>query len=261
MTTDLNWFGVIASTIGLLSAIATSFMVISACCFSRSLTKLGDANLKQTKFFLDIIKCMSGCDFVYGVVMGSEYLSVASPSTFYHLNGGLSNGLCVFKAFVIQFCSMASVSWNFILGIVLLRSISKYFQAPLNVVGSHIMYYHIFVWSVALIATLIPLFSGVFGYVNNIDGKEFECWIDVNIYQLYEYGPIGFFLFCAILLLLYCMFLHYCAHKPMTALTKRIIYFTIVFVIVWIFPFIDRMYSIVKPHMQQKQTNVSCLRS
>ena len=109
-------------------------------------------------------------------------------------------------------------------------------------------YYHLFVWLIAYIFCAIPLIFNAFGYVNNKNGSEFECWIKKQDFRICLYGPVGVVLLFVIVLLLYCVYLVCVAKQRMTVLTVRIIYFTVAFVVVWVFPFLDRFYDIIHRH-------------
>lgn len=242
MSTRVNLFGVASASLGLVSSVAATYIVVSACRFSYGLSHVRNATLNRTIFLVNLIKWMSCCDIVFGLITGTQYLSVASESTFRDFNGKLPTGWCVFKAFVLQFCSVASVSWNFIIGFTLLCHL--YYRMDLEQIALYNKYYHIFVWYSASFGAIIPLSFNALGYVTNSDGNKFECWINVDIYQMCAYGPIGLYLIFAILLLCYCVYLRFGRQQQMINLTERLIYFTIVFVAVWIFPFIDRIYNI-----------------
>ena len=189
---------------------------------------------------------MSCCDIVFCIIKTADYASVGYPSLFYGFVGNFPTKLCVARAFIEQFSAIAGISWNIILGIILFCRL--YFETTLQFIALYTKYYHIFVWCIALITSSIPLIFKGYGYVNDADadGHNYECWINKSMLQLFSFELIsGFCLFFAILLLLYCIYLRYIIKKQMKTLTIRIIYFTIVFVIVWLPPFIDRIYGIV----------------
>ena len=99
---------------------------------------------------------------------------------------------------------------------------------------------------VAFAASLPPIIGDTYGYVTNPNGPEFECWIKNSSYQLCLYIPVSIYLLFSICLMIYCIYAGY--KKQLSTLHVRIICFTIVFVIVWIGPVIDRVYSVLQVH-------------
>ena len=85
--------------------------------------------------------------------------------------------------------------------------------------------HHFFVWSIALICTLIPLYPfDEYGKYENVsrddvDDNDTECWLKNQIYFISFYGLVGISLLFAIGLLIYiswrwsCPLLRLCKHK------------------------------------------------
>ena len=209
MASDLTWIGFISAACGFGSVLAATWMLLTSLRFSRKASKFPVSNLYRTIFLINIIKWLSLCDVILGIINGTQFLSVAS-SKFDIINTDYDTWLCVSKAFVLQFCQVGGVCWNFILGIILLQIVvANDSDQQLDKVSSQMKYYHTFVWLTASISCIIPLRGGAFGYVNNQNGKDFECWIKIGIFQLCLYGPIGVVLIFSIGLLSYCIYLLY----------------------------------------------------
>ena len=239
MTADWSILGIIASTIGFVSFFSACYIVISAIRFQKLISK--HSSLKDTLFLVNIVKWLAICDIFHDFIIAWQYLSVASQNTFSILNSNYPHYLCVIKGFIAQFAVVSSVSWNFMLVLVLFRIM--YFETGFDLINQSIKYCHMFVWFVSLFASIIPLMANSYGYVNNSDGKNFQCWIKNNALQLCQYGPLIIYLISAICLLFYCIYVRYFSKQKIERLNMRIIYFTCVFVLVWIFPTIDRIYS------------------
>ena len=198
--------------------------------------------MTETLFFINIITCLASCDIVYEFVAFWQYLSVISLKTFGILNSGYPHGWCVVKALCIQFPLLLSISYNFILGLILFEIL--YFKVGLIDINKRIVFYHIGVWIFAFILATIPLIFNAYGYVNNPNGKEFECWVENGSFQLCLYGPVALEMIIFIILLLYYGYIrYYSKYDRIANLNKQIVYFTCVFVCVWIFPLADRIIS------------------
>eukprot|EP01084_Bolivina_argentea_P211476 359741_1 len=122
----------------------------------------------------------------------------------------------------------------------------------------------IFSISMAIILTCVPFIGDSYGYVYNVSTYEyekFECWITVHYYQLCLYIPILIYMLFALILTLYSIYrvrkiAKVKANKNFNKtkkglLIRRLLSFTIIFILTWIFPLI---YGILWPFII-KQSN------
>lgn len=179
---------------------------------------------------------MALCDIVYQFFVAYSLLSLALPDiSLYHIFGH-SEVICIGKGIVEQFFQIASVSWNFILSIILFQIM--YFETELNKIDENMKYCHCYVWSISSICTLINSLANEYVY----QSPNMECWIKHSIFQFYTlYLIIIIYLIVAIVLLCYWVYIMYYSNEKIANLNKRIVYFTMVFVIVWIFPIINQL--------------------
>ena len=215
---------------------------------------------------------MSICDIAFEMTEFLQFLGVDVHGSIHYNVSHIHNYKCVLEACIQQFFVVASPTWNFILAITLLRIM--YFQVTLEKIEDTMWKNHVFVWTIALIATIIPFGFDGYGYVPNSNGAFFQCWISKSKFQLCLYGPVIIYLLFSLCLMLYCVYkgcrfdekynsaannnvgltespLHTrrisSSPNKLTRLNMQIVYFTIVFVLAWSGPVVNRMMTIIKP--------------
>ena len=239
--------GTITASLAILSTLAACYIVISAIRFLRYVKSNPHADwLKDPLVFVKVVLSMSVCDVIFEFIESWQELSAASEDILAWLNEGYSNTACIIKGYFLEYFTVASASWNFILVLILLQILL--FRTNLTKISSNLKYYHLFVWLFSLIASTIPLFYQKYGYVTNQNENYWiQCAINDSKFRLFIYAPIAFYMLFAIGLLLYYVYLRYVYRKTKIGnLSMQIVYFTIMFVIVWIFPLLDRIYDIHK---------------
>ena len=244
MTDYSQIFGAISATIGFMSFIAAVWLFVCACRFLQRMKTVHPSNhLHQSLFLIRIIKWLSFCDIIHCFISSVQFLSVISYSTFKMITKKHYPGyICVIEGCIYQFFFCGGVSWIFVLCVVLLRLV--FFHAELIRIGRDMEYYHVFVWTTSSISCIIPLIGDAFGFVANENGDYFQCWIKKAGYQWCVYGPIIAVLLFGAVLLGYCVYLScYKKKQSLHPLTMRIIYFSIGFFLVRIFPVISRIYG------------------
>ena len=88
-----------------------------------------------------------------------------------------------------------------------------------------------------------------YNYVNNANGRHYECWIEQGPYQFCLYGPLLFYFVFSIMVVLYCLFVRFCSNRKdntqlvqlQSDLTKRLVLFTFVFIVSWSGAVTDRI--------------------
>ena len=238
-----KFFGAISAAIGFMSFIAGIWLFVSACRFLKRIKKVDpSSSLHQSVFLINIIKWLSFCDVVYCIINGIQFLSVVSHSMFDTINS-IPDYLCAIKGCIYQFVLVGGVSWNFVMCVVLLRIVL--FHTDLQIIGGDMKYYHACAWITPLITCLIAGIGGAFGYVDNENGDHFQCWIKKHVYQWCSQAPIIIVSIFGVVLLGYCLYLSCCKKERLSPLTMRIVYFTVAFFCVWIFPVISRIYGML----------------
>ena len=213
--------------------------------------------ISQSRYAVTIIFWMTICTFIYEVINGWAYLSLASDAYFGALNQDLDAVYCTLRGTIEQFFEVSGITWNFTLALSLFRMI--FFDQSNENIDYSIKFYHLFVWSTAFGATIVPLIDNQYGYVHNANGEYFQCWIVNGAYQLCFYAPLLFYLLFSCVAMIYTVISEYdiCANARNNnnnnktqydhdgSLTRRLILFTLVFIISWTGQVIDRILSIL----------------
>ena len=222
----------------------------------RKLKEQAAISMKDTYFFATIIQCLAGCDIIYEILVADVALSITSTKYHSFVIAHTSHNTCIIKAFISQFFASASVCYNFIIATILFRIL--YFKTSLEKMNQTIVYCHIYAWIGAGLAAIVPLCLDLYTHV--IYGY---CCIFRNclVKYLCLWSQIVFYVSFAILLLFYCIYLKYCS-KPwpqqdkfqtnVAQLSRKMFYFTLMFVLTWIFPLLD---TIIEGFSQESPPN------
>ena len=91
---------------------------------------------------------MAACDIIFCFLGGEQLLSVATNGNSFTntLNSNYPPLVCAIKGFIFQYFTVASASWNFVLGMVLFRIL--HFHHTLEQIAQTTQYYHVYVWCV-----------------------------------------------------------------------------------------------------------------
>ena len=243
--TNDQCLGITGAVLASLSAIAAFYIVISGIKLRKTIRKTRNYN---ALFLVESVQFMAICDVILELLWVWIFVSMADPNNFGNWSVNLPNGICILRGLTIEYFEAASVSWNGLIAFNLFRILL--FNTRLSQFIKEIEYYHLYVWLVALLMTIIPLFNfnnnwevNTIGYgkVDN-NGTYFECWINKSIFQLSFYIPAIFYFIVAFCLLIYVMYLRIGGVIP--NLNMKLVYYTVVFVITWICLITERVYSI-----------------
>ena len=209
-------------------------------------------SLKQCWFLVQSIKYMSMCDIIFESIYFYQFLSQLIPSNnnpnhkFYPIddNSALANILDVCGVYFI----VASATWNFIISLCLFRLLI--FQTELQQLNSQIKWFHCYVWIMSLISNFAV-------FIYHITGMTSTKWKKSPIFALefINFVPILFYLLFALILLLYIIYIQTFEHI-IPNLSRRLAYFTIIFVINWIFISTQAAISLFESNHQIKAINV-----
>ena len=118
--------------------------------------------MKETVFFVNMIKWMAVCDTIFCFIGGEQLLSVATNHDSFTntLNSNYPAVVCAIKGFIFQYFTVASASWNFVLGIILYTIL--HFHHSLEQIAKTTQYYHVFVWYVCDMQYMLYVFVYLF---------------------------------------------------------------------------------------------------
>eukprot|EP01083_Nonionella_stella_P224926 800195_1 len=238
--------GVLTMTLSFLSIMGASYIIHTA------YQKRKD---KQNRDFIvnDYVFYMSFCDLIAAIQVLLYWSAIAFDSSWM---ASWPHGLCWISGFIFQFVLVGSATWNFFIAINLVRLMA--FQAsPLDlkyesdhtICGNIVKWNHVIVWTVALIASLIPVTA--YGFTTNAEAKagfdQYECWIDNTNYQLCLYLLIFIYVGITICILFWILLGKFGIVNSSSYGTEfienRLAAYSLLFVIVWIFPLIARCYG------------------
>ena len=269
---DVQIESVISTCLAVLSVISATYIAFSArkaeTFIDLESSRLHGKSLWDLKFLVQSIKWMAICDIIFEFLLAWMYSSV----TISVLASIDATWQCTVKAIFLQYFSVASISWNFIIAIILLRVMI--FGTSLAKFSNEIRCYHFYVWyvlhlslyiiyiiivlseykfifkyrGIALLMSAIPLCGNVYGYTRTYDGDNYECWISNELWQLCLFGPAIIYLLFSFCLLIYTIYVRIYNRVP--NLSMKLIYYTLVFVLLWTFPIIDRMSIIIHDYQE-----------
>eukprot|EP01083_Nonionella_stella_P174480 604979_1 len=240
--------GIVTFVISLLSIFGASYLIITI-----SKKKRSDAGNRD--FLLnDYVLYLSVWDVVYHSLYGSFLFSVG-----FHIDYHWSDHvyLCSLFGFLLQLSCVSSATWSFFIVINLFRLLNgardKDLKAKtLCVIRTfRVKHNHVIVWLVAAICTLLPL--GHYGLTHNPERTygiyPYECWIVDAKYHWALYGPLAFYIVCSAFVFLWigCRRCGIAPHGDARnkALENQLLSFSVLFFIVYLFPTIDRIWSLV----------------
>ena len=212
--------------------------------------KLHSPYLNRAWFLVHLVTMMSICDICFETLKLRDYLSFIFNS----VSKTVNKTDCIIEAFLNNFSGVAGMSWNCIMSVIFLRILISN-QTDLKTFSNEIIYYHIYVWCISLLCSIIPLIYNAYGFIDDMYSGEYECWINKEYFGVNFYGIASIYMLISIFLLIYCVYIKYCSKndkKRITYLNNQLIYYTIVFIITWIFPTILRMKLIFEKNNNAK---------
>ena len=193
-------------------------------------------------------------DYVWVASIADWFISLQINTVAYNIAFGtynykhISNGLCYFLGFICQFAFMFSPTTNvvLILGVLLPTINSK----PMDQLQKNSVYHRIFILTVSIIATLIPV--GAYG-ISDVGTSQYnldktQCWINDSHYYLVLYIPITIYIIISISVIMYYFYLR-CNPKNKNKIKQKqnvnqMIFYAILFVIQWLSSVIVRWYNV-----------------
>eukprot|EP01084_Bolivina_argentea_P312251 540583_1 len=240
--------------VGVCTMILSFFSALGACYIIY--TAYQKRKDKQNRDFIvnDYVYYMSWCDLCGAIQVLLYWSAVGFDSSWM---AQWPFGLCWVSAFIFQFVLVSSATWNFFIAINLVRLMAfkaspmdlKYESDIECIAGRKLKWNHVIVWGISLIATLVPVTS--YGYTPNAEEAygfdEYECWIEHKDYQLCLYAFIFVYVGLTICILFWIVLGKFDIVGSSTAGTQpiqnRLAAYSLLFVIVWIFPLIARSYK------------------
>lgn len=173
---------------------------------------------------VDNVFWMSSADFTLSLRYFIEYF-------FYHPSMKYGKIPCLISAFFGQFSIIATTSWYFVIGIniyfifcgVRRQTLYRYMKLA-----------HAYVWSVSLVCTLLPLYFGAYGPIEE-DGN---CWILHHYHwtRLFFIVPLGTYLIFSFGLLIF--ILRKSESLALITVRRKIVPFIAAFCVTWVWTLI-----------------------
>lgn len=215
---------------------------------AESLAHRGEAFWEKPILITHHIFWMSFCD----MILSLWAIILWGPKLFDVQLLQLSPISCSIGGIIVQFGATGSVVWYFVIAWCLFSTIFGLDLLEKSPNRSE-LYHSIFAWSIICIVMIIPAIDNEYGCYDNLRNKDSECWVRDPLYYLTLYIPVLIVVSFAIFLLL-CVWLRFylCSNHRRQGISihdsviiSRLTLFTIVFILAWIWPLCDRMYSVI----------------
>eukprot|EP01084_Bolivina_argentea_P025349 47121_1 len=189
---------------------------------------------------------MSICDVIFIFI---RTIGVTNPAFNWSFMSKTPIVLCKTLGICEQLFGTCSATWNVMIAacvlLPLLRGANE-FQTITQ--KKHKTMHIIFVVFITIVTVLIPVAGNAFGFTDNNAShyglSKWECWIKKTQYFKSIMIPITAYVSFSILLLIYSLFIIYFNNtESLSRLRSQLIWYTVVFVCVWIPTPINRFYN------------------